>query len=144
MKKILLLTPLFFFCVFGYAQNCPAMIYSYDQNGQRIQRQLSVIYCGSGDALKTKPTRSDTSIAVVHAKVYPNPAQDKLTIEMPASEDPTVQTNAMLFDLQGKNVFSGTYPSPIFTIDVSGLPVGEYLLSLAVGKKRTSYHVFKQ
>lgn len=58
------------------------------------------------------------------AKVYPNPATDRLTVETATPGPVTVQ------DLTGKILMTANHSGAI-TLDISGLPAGMYLLQTA-------------
>src|SRR4051812_12078913 len=120
MKNSFVLFSFFLVAGFGnvYSQECPKIQFTYDSNGERIQRELVVVACGGGDARQTKPETPSFPIAV-----YPNPSLDKINIGIPA--DSTENTSMVqLFDLAGKEVYSTNTSALQMEMDVSKYPAG--------------------
>jgi hypothetical protein len=63
--------------------------------------------------------------AYATVKIYPNPANDKLTLE--GSEN---GTDITLINIVGRQVYSGKIESAVHQISLSGLAEGIYLLQL--------------
>lgn len=66
-------------------------------------------------------------------QIYPNPTKDMLFIRV---EQEVIGEVVELFTLDGKRVLSARITSETTTIDVSSLPTGTYVLSLAGGFER--------
>ena len=80
---------------------------------------------------------------LLNAVVAPNPAHDMITVQLPDHNGEKV--SADLIDLSGKTVLSKTvHPSRangLFTISVTDLPVGFYVLKLVSGKNVSTLKV---
>ncbi|MCF8258460.1 MAG: T9SS type A sorting domain-containing protein [Flavobacteriales bacterium] len=86
-------------------------------------------YNPNGVTLDIKPGKLQLNM-----EVFPNPTTDVLTVKIPLKGDS--QYGLMVMDLTGRTVISGTTVSAPDgqtvqqTLDVSGLPVGTYLLTV--------------
>ena len=56
--------------------------------------------------------------------IYPNPTQNQLTVELPESDNSTIE----IFDLQGRQHFNQSFETDKPIIDTSGLPNGMYFV----------------
>ncbi len=76
---------------------------------------------------------SNNTVEDFYIQVFPNPADELIFLEVNGSTEPRME--ALIFDLQGRQVWSGlvTGEQPI---DVSQLPAGLYFLYLEVGSFR--------
>ena len=119
--------------------NCPTIVFTYDANGNRIQRDLVIVPCGlrMGNTHSPKPLASS-----FNANVYPNPAKDKINIEV-QQDSSANETRITLSDLAGKTVYAGTVAAAIVQIDVSTLSNGTYLLKIMRGRENKTYNVLK-
>jgi len=73
-------------------------------------------------------TGQDSPGSVSGLKVYPNPASGLVILDSSLS-----LSGARILDLQGKMVFETTVTGRQVQLDVSGLPAGTYILSVATG-----------
>jgi hypothetical protein len=73
--------------------------------------------------------------------VYPNPANDKVTIHIPAKY---LNGNVALHNAGGKTVISESVKGPEHTFDLMDLPSGLYIIHLSVAKERKAFKVFKK
>jgi hypothetical protein len=62
----------------------------------------------------------------LHARIYPNPANDLLWVE----NNNNVMMNAQISDLSGKPLIRQNDKSTLFSININELPAGVYLLTL--------------
>lgn len=146
MKKIILLFCLLIYAVFCFSQDqpspttCPTISFSYDASGNRTHRNLVLVDCSQ--LHRQRDTTGNPVVSNFPIKVYPNPAQDKINIEIP--QDSLVTESAvLLIDLSGKTVYSGLSSSLQMQIDVSELAEGTYLLKITRGKKNATFNVLK-
>ncbi len=75
--------------------------------------------------------------------LYPNPASNKLNIEIPATGHPLFnrQTEIHILTLEGKSIRKETPGNPggaSYTMDVSGFPTGSYILKISDGRQSAS------
>lgn len=73
--------------------------------------------------------------------LYPNPAQNFITLHYTAS----VKNEAFyIIDISGKLMMSGKVEPPLHSIDISGLPAGQYFINLAHEGQKISKAFIKQ
>lgn len=135
MKKLLILFVLLLITCIGHVngQTCTKIEFTYDDAGNRIQRELVVVSCPGGD----RETVSNFPI-----NVYPNPTLDKINISIPA--DSLFQNyNIQLFDIKGQEVYASIASSLQMQIDVSNLGAGTYILRVTRGGKFATYNIKK-
>ncbi len=84
-------------------------------------------YC---ELVDLRVTGVDDPVDPDQVNVYPNPATDKVWVQ---SIDKPVG-RVTLFDLMGKTMLSMEPADDTFSMDLSGLPAGVYLLGLEMGK----------
>ncbi|MFN6116610.1 MAG: T9SS type A sorting domain-containing protein [Flavobacteriales bacterium] len=90
---------------------------------------------------------TDTCFAIVQSvpgatttsniAVFPNPAADQVQIQLPVTS-PNSRGHLNLFDPSGRLVYSSRYVADVsgrFTLDVSGISPGAYVLSISAGKE---------
>lgn len=77
-------------------------------------------------------TSSLHSINIVQARIYPNPANQSITIDLPLSHG---FNNMKLWSSDGRLIYSGAYAN---TIDISTYSKGIYLLEL-IGQEQHQY-----
>ncbi len=80
------------------------------------------------------------------ANIYPTPARDRITIEY--FQEQTGQVRVDLYDLHGKRVLQllNTHQSQgthSFTSNISGLPVGTYILVMETAAHKTARKIIK-
>jgi hypothetical protein len=83
------------------------------------------------------------TVSAFLVKAFPNPAQDKINVEITQDSSAVTESAVLLLDLTGKTVYSGVTSSLQMQIDVSRLVEGIYLLKITRGDKSTTYNVFK-
>lgn len=74
------------------------------------------------------PTLSISTNKLEQTKVYPNPTDSKLTIQLPSE---IADANVIITDAQGREVSSAAINSIVKTIDVSSLNQGVYFVNIA-------------
>ncbi|MFI5164296.1 MAG: T9SS type A sorting domain-containing protein, partial [Bacteroidia bacterium] len=120
------------------------IVFNYDQNGNRILRQLVVSPCGGNQRKSHSDTAKQDTLLILNTKVYPNPANDKVTVELEQENNAATGTSTIsLFDLNGREINTQSTGLNKLQIDVSTLPVGTYLLKIARGDKQASYSILK-
>lgn len=78
-------------------------------------------------ALYTFPASSDNSLKTDMFSMYPNPASDRLTVELSVS---TSFSTYQIIDGNGRTIQTGTLPEQKSTIDISGLPPAHYFIQI--------------
>jgi hypothetical protein len=74
-------------------------------------------------------------IPKVKVNVYPNPATDNITFDL--EEDPE-EGEIIIYNTEGRQVYSGEVKQQRFTIDITGLTTGNYYYQLIDGSVRVS------
>lgn len=82
-----------------------------------------------------------TDIIKKELKVYPNPVENQLTIELPANQ-PTAKYS--IYDITGKLIIQSSTNQTKTKVDVSTLYTGMYLLKLEVGSESLMTKFTKQ
>jgi hypothetical protein len=95
-------------------------------NNIAYYRLKSVDNDGSIQYSDWRALRGDTKLPI---KIYPNPVSDYLVIE---SEENIEKANLYIYDMKGTLVVNSLF-NKTFTLDVSSLPKGTYLVKI-VGK----------
>ena len=74
-----------------------------------------------------------SSKPAIHLKVWPNPFNDKINIELPPDVDENISFQFQLFDIQGQMVRAiDNIRGTSFTLIREGLPAGTYVYQLSV------------
>lgn len=152
MKNFLFLFSSFFIFLLSFSQNCPVLSYSYDAAGNRIKRELIITLCNYAppppSSLRTiqntsAPSTDTVTASKMKVKVYPNPALDKINVEITQTEPREAKT-IFLFDLNGKIIYTKTTSQTQIQINVAGLVTGLYYLNIIQGKNTVTYSVLKK
>jgi subtilisin-like proprotein convertase family protein len=104
-----------------------------DDGGQINAWTLSI--CGTR-------TLSNTSPLVSQLKVYPNPANQKVYVDMGALL--FTQASYKLYDLSGKLLLESVMGQNITAIEVNSLAAGLYMLELTVDGKQSVHKLLKE
>ena len=169
MKKIGIIIVAVMLSHWVWAQEKTTIIsYSYDAAGNRINRSLividpkidttinkedSIFYSGvednsingeqklMGDA--TTIQQQIDLIAEYDLKVFPNPTEGKLQLVI-GNYSNALQGKIRLYQLTGSLLLTQKTISNRNIIDLSGMPVGSYMLELVIAGKKVVWKVIKQ
>lgn len=137
--------------VFGYT-------FSYDDNGNRLQRSLIILENPETFAAKTiieddkdkseEETMERGEIPVVkfndlEAIIYPNPTKGELIIEL-LNFDEVNDGMILISDMQGRIIYSEKKINKKTSIDLSMHPAGNYLLRINANKLQKEWTILKQ
>jgi len=75
----------------------------------------------------------------IEVKIYPNPATDKVTVELESSE----MASLRILSPFGQEVLNQTFASQT-QVDLSTLPIGLYLVEIVIGDKMISKKIIKE
>jgi hypothetical protein len=104
-----------------------------NQDGGTINA-VSLNFC------KVMPSTLNSSSNVFNSlKIYPNPANGFLTVDLPGGVNG--ETTYELFDVQGRKVISKKSSSNLETLNVENLSDGIYMLTLLNGSDKTTKKV---
>lgn len=144
MKKIFITTlAIVAFASYAYAQNPLPIEILYDAAGNRITRKVLQISLSSKGSTPTDSTYYLDHTQSIQMKVYPNPTQGKILIEMSEVEESS--TNIIhIFDSQGKRVYASEGQGNQMEIDLSTYPAGYYMVELYVNDEHTTWKIIKK
>jgi hypothetical protein len=135
---------LFFYFLLFAASNLYAQTvsYTYDNAGNRIER---VINMTSSAALRSPEgaTALEDVIAQQEIRIYPNPTQGMLTVEIVHFTD-NLQADFVLTDLSGKIIDRRRATSGSLTFNLSPHPSGIYLLRSVMNGETTTWKIIKE
>ncbi|MFN3941585.1 MAG: T9SS type A sorting domain-containing protein [Flavobacterium sp.] len=98
-----------------------------------VQGNFSVIQLNTNSPLKVLENNKNT------VRVFPNPTTDKLQIQLEHNLE-----NWYLYNIYGQLMMQGNISSNLFTLDVSALNAGTYLLQLSDGESISTHKILKK
>ncbi|MDL2323155.1 T9SS type A sorting domain-containing protein [Bacteroidales bacterium OttesenSCG-928-A17] len=119
--------------------------FTYDKAGNRTSRVIDMSQLRSSDSIEEteeEPVIFEDRIAETSIKIYPNPTEGMLKIEiynLPAEE----KANIHLYDLSGNRILSKESDS-VTDIDITRQPAGVYVMVIVLGDKRTEWKIIKK
>jgi hypothetical protein len=140
MKQVkFLITIALFFAGFATKAQTNSIVFTYDAAGNVIQRELQVLPpCPTCERFSFQTPKDSTEVSPpLDFKIYPNPAQNIVTIEGKLPKD-CQEARVQLINSTGQLLKTTTYTGNIKTIDVSDLKYGIYLLEIIYSKKQKS------
>lgn len=142
MKKIILLTTSLLFAIAIRGQQ--QLSYAYDAAGNRTSRTI-VLATRSANATINKPDSVffEEKLADKQLKIYPNPVQSQLTIEVEGFE-PGMQGEFSLFNITGGMLIRRRITGSNTYLDMSRYTKGTYILNIQLRGQTTSWKVIKQ
>ena len=144
MKKLVAATiAIIAFASYTHAQNPLPIEILYDAAGNRIIRKVLQIPLSSKGNVFSDSTYYIDNTQSIQMKVYPNPTQGKILIEMSEVEESS--TNIIhIFDSQGKRVYASEGQGNQMEIDLSTYPAGYYMVELYVNDEHTTWKIIKK
>ena len=128
-------------------------IWNYDENGYQYSYVINDVDETTKELIVTKLSNgnkayyysaylSSESYIFEEAKIYPNPVQSIINVELPASEYQHVLFN--LYDITGKKlkIFTRQWQENI-SLDIEEIPAGSYLLELNLPENTGRGYVVK-
>ncbi|WP_104734082.1 DUF4252 domain-containing protein [Hanstruepera ponticola] len=126
----------------GKARNIETVVVSVTGNIDLKQINFDLI----GDQIQSKQSSakilSQDSMVFKDLKVYPNPSQDKVTIDLPSELKNNV--NITVLNAQGKQVQTQVINAQNKTLDISDLQAGVYLIQFIYDDSRVVKRFVKQ
>lgn len=127
---------IFVFFLLPIGLSAQVMYISYDNAGNRIQKSLTAntVNAAQADSIMQAvgipaPEEVFGEEGIQEVKVYPNPVQEVLIIELPEMQ---ATTRMELWNMEGKKLMDQTISSHS-SVQVASLPSGVYLLRLKTG-----------
>lgn len=146
MKKILIL--LFIICVVNQMQaqtSYDKLIYSYDMNGNRDNRQKTLVILskmGNPEVIKLDKSDSTSNEIPSLLKVFPNPTSNFINICLTTANNESIQS-IKLFDMKGSVILEKFELTLSNSIDLNSYHAGIYLLLVEINNKIYKYQILK-
>ena len=154
MKNIIIIILLQFFVLTVYSQATDnTIVYSYDNAGNRIKREILLVVENRIASVKTDTTKSNLSkpkqeiindkIAGFDITIYPNPTEGRLSLNvsnLPQSNDNAVK----VYDLFGKQLYNELIGSETTELDLSMQPAGSYIMRVIIADKTAVWKIIKK
>lgn len=142
MKKILVFILIFISC--GVYSQQQRIVFEYDDSGNRISRtiQTIILYTTEVPADSSLLSVAEESIFNYNIKVYPNPTQGHLTIEI---EDFTVESplDLVVFDRNGIVLQRHKIAQSVIFLDLSTYPASWYMVAFMLNQERRDFKIIK-
>lgn len=143
MKKLLVIL---FACISAnaYSQGVLPIEISYDDAGNRIMRKvMPVSMMASGGDNHNDSTYYIDRMESIQMKVYPNPTQGIVHIELQSTTDIT-DNGIRVFDSKGRIICEKSGDGNTMEIDLKHYPSGYYIVDLYANKERTTWKIVKE
>jgi hypothetical protein len=124
--------------------------YGYDAAGNRIsktipfQQKSARISSPESPDVPMKEMIKDNSIPSREIRIYPNPTQGRIEIEIPDNPGNPGLVQITLLDINGRKVFDKKQEPVRTIIDLSNQPDGIYFLNLIKGSVVSQWKIIKQ
>lgn len=156
VKITLLFISVFFLHSFSYAQS--KVTYAYDAAGNRISRTIVIqaqLRAAEEEVEKEEteieeeveeieePTIYSEVLSELLIKIYPNPTQGLLHIEI-ENLPPDVTARIALYQLTGKLITARENITSSTEIDITGQVPGVYILKIVAGENQTEWRIIKK
>jgi len=139
MKTLLLL--LFFIVSIVSLQSQNTVKYAYDASGNRIKREI--LLTKSAVATTTEPEVFTDQVVERKVKIYPNPTQGQLKVEVENTEGIKNCTITITAMNTGKLITKKKATLPITDIDISNQPFGIYIMLIEIDGEYTFWKIMK-
>jgi hypothetical protein len=110
------------------------------QSGSNATNPNNSIGYGIPDFSSALQTLSLDELSTSQIKIFPNPVENLLNIQM----NLPVANNLQIFDMLGRRVLSQSFNNPFFSVDVSHLPNGLYLAKIEGFGLEKTYKIVKK
>ena len=141
MKKTILSVLLLFIVTIANGQQ-KKLAFTYDGVGNRISREMQTVVLRAG-AIADSTNIAVESLFNITIKVYPNPTQGQLTIEI---EDFEIKTplEMVVFDRSSQLLQRRTVKEPIIYLDLSSYPSAAwYIVAFIMNGERRDFKIIK-
>ena len=122
----------------NYAQ---IVSFSYDQAGNRVQREI--IFIKNKNLSDTTTTQFNSIIDEVTVTIYPNPTGGNFSVEI-INVDEDFDACLLLHTSSGKLIIKKENLNKLTNVDISKYENGTYLLSIIINDKKETWKVVKR
>lgn len=113
--------------------------YAYDASGNRVKREIVL----TKSVAETQPVVFIEELAKRTIKVYPNPTEGQLKVEVSDFEK-SKSVNLTIVNMQGQVVLRKKMSSATEDLDISGKAVGLYILQINIDGENSSWKIIKK
>ena len=115
--------------------------FSYDAAGNRVKREIVM----EAKALDTKSTTDcfSESIAKKDIKIYPNPTDGIIKVEISVFDDTDI-CEISIFNASGQLLLSRTASSSITEVDIVSQPKGIYIMRISLNGNDSIWKIIKK
>ena len=139
MRRLLMISLCLFSVMTVYGQQPKKTLYSYDENGNRVGREILFTRMdGNNPKHEWLPLAKD-SFAEVEVSIYPNPAKDRVYVTMEGVRGGKT-AKAILTTITGMVLEERTMSDFTESFDLSKTAPGVYLLELIMDDEK---HIWK-
>lgn len=139
MKKALILPLVILMsCQMTIAQK---VNFSYDNAGNRVKREIALQTRGIAES--SSPEYFSEAIAEKNIRIYPNPTDGLLRVEI-AGQESSDQCTFRIFNSSGLQVLSIHATSSSTVLDISARPTGVYILHILLNGRETTWKIIKK
>ncbi|MDR1090410.1 MAG: T9SS type A sorting domain-containing protein [Prevotella sp.] len=127
------------FIVLSGTMNAQKIQYAYDAAGNRIKREIVL----TKSASETESSFFTEELAQRTIKIYPNPTEGQLKVEVSDFED-CKSVNLTIVNMQGQVVLRKKMNSATDDLDISGKASGLYVLRINIDGEYSSWKIIKK
>lgn len=115
--------------------------YSYDANGNRITRQVLTLKSMTNQ--DNQNNQATEIIDDIFIKVFPNPTEDFLHIQIEQSKE-EIDVTIYVYDTFGKLLLNEEFVGTSHSIDFSPFSIGSYILKLSIDNQSKEFVIIKE
>lgn len=132
---------LFLVLALPFVNSAQNIRFSYDTAGNRIKREIIM----ETKALDTKSTTDcfSESIAKQDIKIYPNPTDGIIKVEISVFDDTDI-CEISIFNASGQLLLSRTASSSITEVDIVSQPKGIYIMRISLNGNDSIWKIIKK
>ena len=124
----------------SYAQD---VNYHYDNAGNRIERVIELKSAHiAGNEVREQQV-FDEMLGEQEIKIYPNPTDGLLAVSIGSSTS-LPEGRIVLTDMNGRIILTKQIETGLIPIDISGQPVGFYIMRIDLGNETTTWKIIKK
>lgn len=157
MKQFSLSVLIIGFLLLSINSQAQTVRYTYDASGNRIERVIDLGGKGSSmtsnnndiykepvieDTLNKKVIKDET-FPEQQIKIYPNPTQGSIRLEIPSDPENNEPIQIIVLDINGKILINKPNDALMIEVDLSRQPDGIYFLKLKKGTKTSQWKIIK-
>lgn len=120
--------------------------FTYDETGNRIQRNVIVLRSGTTSKLNASGKEKDiydANLGEQKVVIYPNPTQGQILVDIQGNLK-DLSTTLSLFDLNGRLLICKPQVSSTICLDLSIYHSGVYILKITSGDKTSEWKIIKE